>query len=167
MPLKYSIQNRQVGASTVAGFTLIEVLISIIVLSVGLLGIAMMQANGMNFTTSAYARTQASFLANEILDAMRMSATPGNYTGTPGTCTTLSIPATISDSNNLACWYAQIQNTKVLPAGGACITNSSGTTYTVEVYWTRLRTHDTSAPTATICGTSKSDTDSIKIEAVL
>jgi len=148
----------------VAGFTLIEVLISIIVLSIGLLGIAMMQVHGMNFTTGAYARTQASFLASEILDEMRMSATPANYvsTGNAGTCS----PLLVSDSNNLACWYAQVQNTKTLPSGGACISNAGGT-YTVEIYWTRIKARDSSSLTATICGANSTDTDSIKFEAVL
>ncbi|HED14578.1 MAG TPA: type IV pilus modification protein PilV [Gammaproteobacteria bacterium] len=147
-----------------AGFTLIEVMISMIVLAIGLLGIAMMQVHGMNFTTGAYARTQASYLVNEILDEMRMSATPTNYisTGSNGNCS----PLLVSDTNNLACWYAQVGSTNVLPNGGACISSASGV-YTVEVYWSRLKTSDASSSASSICGSNQNDVDSIKIDAIL
>jgi len=146
------------------GFTLIEVMISIVVLSVGLLGIAMMQVHGMNFTTGAYARTQASYLAYEILDEMRMSATPANYvsTNSTGNCS----PLVVSDSNNLACWYTQIKSATVMPKGGACISSASGI-YTVEVYWTRVKTRDSSSQTTTVCSTTMNDVDSVKMVATL
>jgi type IV pilus assembly protein PilV len=53
------------------GFTLLEVLITLIVMAVGLLGIAGVIANGMKVTHSAYSRSQASWLANDIIDRMR------------------------------------------------------------------------------------------------
>ncbi len=55
----------------VNGFTLIEVLISVIILAIGLLGIAAMQINGIKTNDSAYLRSQASILAYEIIDRMR------------------------------------------------------------------------------------------------
>jgi len=153
-----------VRPSVNAGFTLIEVMITMVVLSVGLLGIALMQVHGLNFTTGAYARTQASYLAYEILDEMRMSATPANYisTGSAGNCS----PLLVSDTNNLSCWYAQIKRPHILPNGGACISSANGT-YTVEIYWTRLKTRDSGSLTSTVCSTTMNDVDSIKMEAVL
>jgi type IV pilus assembly protein PilV len=53
------------------GFTLIEVLISTLVLTVGLLGIAAMQMVSFQTNQSAYMRSQATFLAQDILDRMR------------------------------------------------------------------------------------------------
>jgi type IV pilus assembly protein PilV len=64
------------------GFTLVEVLVSLLVLAVGLLGLAMLQAAGFRFTNQSYSRTQATFLAYDIFDKMRANVTgftAGNY----------------------------------------------------------------------------------------
>lgn len=55
-----------------AGFTLIEALVAIMIMALGLIGLALMQAQGMKFTTGAYSRTQAAMLANDIIDRMRV-----------------------------------------------------------------------------------------------
>jgi type IV pilus assembly protein PilV len=54
-----------------AGFTLIEVLVSIVILSIGLLGIAKLMLVSSHANDSAYLRSQATALAYEILDNMR------------------------------------------------------------------------------------------------
>lgn len=54
-----------------AGFTLLEVLVAVVVLSIGLLGLASLQVNGLQFNHSAYLRTQATLLAEELADRMR------------------------------------------------------------------------------------------------
>lgn len=54
-----------------AGFSLLEVLISVVVLSVGLLGMAGLQANALRNTQSSLQRTQVSMLTHLIFDAMR------------------------------------------------------------------------------------------------
>ena len=41
---------------------MIEALVAILILAIGLLGLAFLQAQGLKFNTSAYARTQASIL---------------------------------------------------------------------------------------------------------
>ncbi len=53
------------------GFSMIEVLISLLVLSLGLLGLALLQGQGLKFNTDAYLRTQATTLGYEIIDRMR------------------------------------------------------------------------------------------------
>lgn len=58
---------------SISGFTMIEMLIAIIVLSIGLIGIAALQARGQQFNYVAYVRTQASFLAYDIMDRMRLN----------------------------------------------------------------------------------------------
>lgn len=54
-----------------AGFSLIEVLIALVILSVGLLGIAAMVSVSMKSKGSSYLRTQALAQANAIIDRMR------------------------------------------------------------------------------------------------
>lgn len=68
--------------SSSRGFSLIEVLVTFIVLSVGLLGLAALHANGLKTNQSAYWRSQATILAYGIFDAMRSNrdaARNGDY----------------------------------------------------------------------------------------
>ncbi|HYA38598.1 MAG TPA: type IV pilus modification protein PilV [Candidatus Methylomirabilis sp.] len=62
-------------ASTNCGFTLIEVMVALLILSIGLLGLAMLQATNLQFNTDAYTRTQATLLAYDIIDRMRANPT--------------------------------------------------------------------------------------------
>lgn len=53
------------------GFSLIEVLIALLVLSLGLLGLAFLQVLNVRYTNSAQHRTMATNLASEVMDMMR------------------------------------------------------------------------------------------------
>lgn len=53
------------------GFTLIEILVTIVILSIGLLGIAGMQASGLRNNHAAYTKTQATNLAMDMADRIR------------------------------------------------------------------------------------------------
>ncbi len=57
------------------GFTLIEVLIAMLVLAVGLLGLAGLQAYSLRNTQSAYNRSLATELAYDLADRMRANLT--------------------------------------------------------------------------------------------
>lgn len=54
-----------------AGFNLLEVLITLVVLSVGLLGLAGLQLQSLQYNHSAYLRSQASLQAYDIVDRIR------------------------------------------------------------------------------------------------
>lgn len=58
---------------TASGFTLLEVMIAIFVLSVGLLGLALLQTTGLRLNTDSHSRTQATYAAYDIIDKMRAS----------------------------------------------------------------------------------------------
>ncbi|KEA64588.1 Type IV fimbrial biogenesis protein PilV [Marinobacterium lacunae] len=53
------------------GSSLIEILVALLVISVGLLGVAGMLAYTVKGSQSSYLRSQATFLAYELTDAMR------------------------------------------------------------------------------------------------
>jgi len=53
------------------GVTLLEVLVSVVVLSIGLLGYAGLQTLSMKNNTSAFQRSQATILTYDIVDRMR------------------------------------------------------------------------------------------------
>jgi len=60
------------------GFSLIEVMVALIVLSIGLLGLGLLQIKSMKFNTSAYLRSQSTLLANDLIERIRANPT-GNY----------------------------------------------------------------------------------------
>jgi type IV pilus assembly protein PilV len=64
------------------GYGLIEVLVALLVLSIGLLGLARLQLTGLRNTHSATLRFEAVNLAYDILDRMRANRVPavaGHY----------------------------------------------------------------------------------------
>ena len=59
---------------------MLEVLVALLVLSVGLLGLATLQGLGLKFNTQSYQRTQAVMLAYDMIDRIR--ANPVGRIGT-------------------------------------------------------------------------------------
>jgi len=55
------------------GFTLVEILVTVVLISVGLLGVAALQLTTLRGNQDAYVRSQASVLAGDILDRMRVN----------------------------------------------------------------------------------------------
>lgn len=129
------------------GFTLIEVLITVVILAIGLLGLAGLQLNGLRFTHSAYQRSQATILTNDILDRMRVNrlvaetgaydiafgATPAaaNCTGSGVSCS----PGSLA-SADLGEWKQAIA--AVLPAGDGAV-ERSGTSFVITIRWDDTR----------------------------
>ncbi len=62
-------------ASRQRGVGLVEVLIAVLILAIGLLGLASMQTNGMRMTNGSMSRSQAVFLANDIAERARANRT--------------------------------------------------------------------------------------------
>jgi type IV pilus assembly protein PilV len=128
------------------GVSMIEVLVAIVIFSLGLLGLAMMQLKGASFTKDSGARSAAVLLARSLAD--RMQANPqgvsdGDYVWTGGTaptytdCSSGCTPAQVAD-NDLNAWLNQMQAS--LPASastasmGQVLSNGDGT-YTITVQW--------------------------------
>lgn len=63
------LETGRTGAKP-GGFTLLEVLISIVILSVGLLGVAFMQVSGTRGNTVGREMSQASFLAQRQMESL-------------------------------------------------------------------------------------------------
>lgn len=55
----------------VAGFSMIEVLVALLILLIGLLGVVRMQLLSVQNNQGAYLRTQATYIASDMLDRMR------------------------------------------------------------------------------------------------
>lgn len=83
------------------GATLIEVLIAVLILAIGLLGVAGLQITSIQSNHSAYYRTQATVLAEDLADRMR-----ANRTAALGTAYVVNFP-TSSSSNSVSGTQAQ------------------------------------------------------------
>jgi type IV pilus assembly protein PilV len=69
------LKKRRSAAASQGGIGLIEVLIAVLILAIGLLGLASMQTNGIRMTNGSMSRTQAVFLANDIVERARANRT--------------------------------------------------------------------------------------------
>ena len=66
------------------GFNLIEVMVALAVLSIGLLGIAALQIQGVRFNYGSFSRSQAIMIASDFAERMyanRPAMLNGNYSG--------------------------------------------------------------------------------------
>lgn len=82
MLIKTMKRNMLRNTVSQGGFTLIEVLVALLVLSIGLLGLAALQTVSLKFNADSYTRTQATILAYDIVDRMRANpagVTAGDY----------------------------------------------------------------------------------------
>ncbi|MGH1542793.1 MAG: type IV pilus modification protein PilV [Arenicella sp.] len=91
-----------------SGFTLIEVLITVFVLGVGLLGIAGLQATSLKLSHDSHLRSQASILAYDIIDKMRVNPNP--VTPYSGSFTGLNNASTACLNNVNTCNAEQLRN---------------------------------------------------------
>jgi type IV pilus assembly protein PilV len=75
------------SSSRSKGFTLIEVLVTVLIIAIGLLGLAGMQMTSLNNQLEAYQRAQALLLIEDMANRIRANATAaraGGYTLTSG-----------------------------------------------------------------------------------
>ncbi len=113
------------------GISMIEVLVAIVVLSIGALGVAGMQASGMRSNHSSFYRASAAELAHDMADRMRVNrsaARHGDYNRAIGD----PVPTGPSlAQRDLAEWIARIA---MLPSGDGAIAINNGVV-TITVQW--------------------------------
>jgi type IV pilus assembly protein PilV len=92
------------------GFALLEVLIAVVVLAIGLLGMAALQSSALRNNQSSLERTQAVVLSYSILDAMRANVAVARNNGynIGKTCAVPTATASLKDYN-LKDWIGDIQ----------------------------------------------------------
>ena len=128
------------------GSSLLEVLISIVVLSIGLLGIASLQANALRYNHSAELRTTASYQAYNMLDRIRANRTGAkanaydNLSGLPALPSCITCTSTQIATKDLSEWNTE--NNNLLPSGQGTVTRSNYV-YTISIFWDNNRSNVT------------------------
>ena len=143
--------NRQTG------FSLIEVLIAALVLSIGLVGVAGLQAMSLKNNQSAYMRTQASALAYDLADRMRSNVSAANsgfydpdQAAANTQCSTLAgcSPQEMAQ-NDLSEWLVTLTGILPMGSGFVCIDSTpndgtdsgdpqcdgTGTRTSIKIWW--------------------------------
>jgi type IV pilus assembly protein PilV len=149
------------------GFSLLEAMIALLILSIGLLGLASLQARSMRYNHDALVRGQATALIYDIMEKMRSrryaaneasETTVNGYTSTTaytGTSNGTACPTTASNtvSTEIACFREALAK---LPGGTSVVAtiqctnataaectdgNISNNIYTVTIAWVDRQTN--------------------------
>jgi type IV pilus assembly protein PilV len=140
-----------------AGFSIVEVLVALVVLSVGMLGIAALYVESLRAGRSAVYRTQAVNLAADMADRIRSNREQPNawvLTATANPATQGCVAGTVNcdpaelAQDDQARWRAAIQNQ--LPGDGATTPNGTievdetvvPNQYTITVRWSEPGTDE-------------------------
>lgn len=152
------------------GMTLIEILVTVLVLAVGLLGMASLTVGSLKNNQGAFLRTQATILAYDMADRMRSNtaqAISGSYDGKT-TNATITAPSCIANGcsgadrvdADIFAWKQQIEgangNMAMLPGGEGSISGTggggatvAGTTFTITITWKEDRWDETAGSMST------------------
>jgi type IV pilus assembly protein PilV len=134
-----------------AGFTLIEVLIAMVVLAVGLLGLAGLQATSLRNNQSAYNRSQATHLAYDMSDRIRANQADANNLANSAyvASTTAALQTTCNSSpgctpalmaqNDRALWNANIISALGSLGTGSVTVDANTRIFTITINWTENR----------------------------
>jgi len=135
---------RAIALETQQGFSLIEALVSLVVISVGMIGIASLYGQGLGASRTALFRTQAVNLAADMADRIRANrAATTLYEGAAAdsncdpvdnrNCTIAEMAA-----HDLWQWRAQVQAQLPAGAGTVSVDTTTPPTYTIRVTWTEV-----------------------------
>jgi type IV pilus assembly protein PilV len=137
-----------------SGFSLIEVLVALIILSMGMLGMGKMLMLSMKSNGTAYSNTQAMSLANAMLERIRANRTvalagaASSYSlpaltstssfGAGPNCLTAACSSSAIGTSDVAGWLGLLASTNGLPSGKGSITFASlnnQTSVSIVVQW--------------------------------
>lgn len=130
------------------GFSMIEILISLVIISTALLGTAGLQLYAMRMTKGGEFRTQAVFLAADIgerMEANKLGATAGSYTVAAASAASAASTcmSSVCSSGALAAWDISQWENSIMASGmpnpsWRIVQTVAGNpaTYTITINWT-------------------------------
>ncbi|MBB6598677.1 type IV pilus modification protein PilV [Luteimonas sp. MC1825] len=121
---------------------MIEVLIALVVLAIGLLGLALLQTMNLRYTKSANQRTQAVNLAGELLDMMRSNRSElAAYAFTDTDLSGVTVPVggcetkpALGAASNVERWKCEVREALGADARVSVVSDAAGNA-TVNVQW--------------------------------
>lgn len=122
------------------GFTLIEVLVSVLIFSFGILGLVSMQATAIKMSTAAQQRAEATFLADQLLARMLISdpATAASFAHRPDGTTSCAPTGAASTNAMVTEWLSEVTATfprAVADEQQITVSGASANEVTVKLCW--------------------------------
>jgi type IV pilus assembly protein PilV len=123
------------------GFSLIEVMVALVVVSVGMIGIAALYGQGLSAGRTALYRTQAVNLAADMADRIRVNRRGGAAYGGAGANNGCDPPGVVNctpaqmAAHDLWVWTNQVQQQLPNGVGAVQFTGTTPATYTITVTW--------------------------------
>jgi type IV pilus assembly protein PilV len=119
-------RQQRVNAAPSRGASLIEVLIAVLILAIGMLGVAALQSSALRNSQSSLERSQSVIYNYTILDSMRANAPVAraltyNMPLAPGACAIPAASATDLSVNDRRQWLQAIQRTMGTDACGGIV----------------------------------------------
>lgn len=130
------LNSRQSGGS------LIEVLVTMIIVSLGLLGQAGLISLSSKANNTAFMRTQATLLADDILERLRLNralAVAGSFNvnyAVSGSGPSASITGTAIQNIEIRSWKLNIE--QALPSGDGQVSVDGGGNVTINIIWSEV-----------------------------
>ena len=160
----HRLQGKLKRKSLLQGFSLIEVLVSLVILACGLLGMTALQNESLKYSHAAFTETLALFLITDIVERMRSNTLADNDAGLAGDNVieryaidfTDSV-ATVKDCGSVVCsagemavwdlkqWRERVESTDYLPNGESAIAVdvlSNEVTVSIRYAWRQLAAND-------------------------
>lgn len=125
--------------------TLVEVLISVLILAVGLLGAAAIQLNALIYTDSSKMRSQASFIAYDMMDRIRANP-DADYSLSGVASITATAGSTVARDADFFDFKTNISNFAGTYGTGAITVN--GRAVTITIGWSDQRAANMANDTA-------------------
>ncbi|MBV1873365.1 MAG: type IV pilus modification protein PilV [Gammaproteobacteria bacterium] len=149
-------------SSMVAGFTLVEVLVALLIMTLGIVGVLSLQTQSLKSNQRAYFRTQADILGKDVISRMQANigeARDGKYVvdekpAGPDCLTNTCTPSQLVKWD-LSEWYTQLESR--LPEGDASIEliNGKSSQYNITIRWDDRRNAKTINKDT--CGSAKNE----------
>ncbi len=132
---------RRNGTRRQRGFTLVESLVAMVVISVGMLGIAALYVEGLRAGRTSIYRVAAIGLAADMADRIRANPNAGAAyagAGVANTCRndTVNLSPTQLAADDIFCWQQAVQTR--LPAGAGnigVVAGAGSNAYTIAITW--------------------------------
>jgi type IV pilus assembly protein PilV len=128
------------STDSAGGFTLVETLIALLVLAVGLLGLAHLYVECLRATHAALLRSRAVTLSADLAERIRANRDPADAYDCGGSCGTGTGGNTVA-IDDLQAWVTAVA--ALLPDGDCAVTYTAGTagvphSYLVTVSWVEI-----------------------------
>lgn len=145
-----TLKNKPANSARQKGATLIEALVSILVLSLGLLGMAALQLNALSFQKSSVATNRLAELTGDISEKIRANPTAARdgdyvYTATYSTAKSATMTSNLCRTSGVDCTTAQIANDDIgawlmksqttMPSGAARLEGDVNSGFNVTVMY--------------------------------